>query len=450
MNPKKHSHNTLVGQKGINLIERIVLDMGYVWHSRTIDAGIDGMIELRDSLSEEAYNFHILVQSKATEGDFQNDNGTTFEFTCDERDIDYWLKGNAPVILIRSNVTTNEAYWLNIKEYFKEPDNRKTKKARFHKIENAFKKENKEKLLELIENTNPGIYFVPAPRKERIVSNLLPLINFPVKIFYAETKYRKRRELWSALNELENKKGINKNWMLSDGNIYSFNDLNNYPWNSIVTKDIKDINSNSWAQSHELSIKNNFIQLLNNTFESFLHQKNIIHKVNDNVDLFYIRPRLDDIEKPYSLKVKYDRFGRKSRQSVCEKYARKSDPSIVSFYRHLAFEHKFYRYGEKWYLEITPTYYFTHDGFKMHYYYESKLKGKKALDKATAVFSETVFWEYIINKEPGRLFGFSPILKFGHLWQSELDAGLDDDLWLKKDENEQDISFTTQLKLVLK
>lgn len=70
MNPKKHSHYTLIGQKGINLIERIVLDMGYVWHSRTIDAGIDGMIELRDPLSEEAYNFHILVQSKATEGDF--------------------------------------------------------------------------------------------------------------------------------------------------------------------------------------------------------------------------------------------------------------------------------------------------------------------------------------------------------------------------------------------
>ena len=450
LNPKKHSNYTIIGQKGINLIERIVLEMGFVWHSRTIDAGIDGMIELRDTTTEEAYNFHILVQSKATEGAFQNDNGATFDYICDERDIDYWLKGNAPVILIRSNVINNEAYWLNVKEYFKDPENRKAKKARFHKTKNAFKKENKHELQELTANTNPGIYFAPPPKIERIVSNLLPLIYFPNTIFYSETKYRKNKELWNALNELQNKNGINKSWMLSDGNIYSFNDLNQYPWNLFVTKKVDSFNSSNWAKSHELSITNNFIQLLNNTFETFLHQRNIIHKVIENVNLFYFRPRLDNTERPYSKKINYNRFGRKSHQSVCERYARKSDPSIISFYRHLALEHKFYRYDGQWYLEITPTYYFTHDGFKMHYYYESKLKGKKALDKATTVFSETVFWACFLGQETGKLFGYSPVFKFGQLWQSDLNAGLDNDLWLKKDDKQPDISLTTQLKLVLK
>lgn len=452
LKPKKITNYSIIGQKGINLIEHLVLEMGYVWHPRTIDAGIDGMIELRDTKTEEAYNFHILVQSKATEGSFQNDDGITFEYTCDERDIDYWLKGNTPVILICSNVTNNEAYWLNIKEYFKDPLIRKTKKAKFIKTENRFNKENSQKLLDLaITTDNKGFYFAPAPKIERIVSNLLSLTYFPENIFCAETKYRKNKELWNALNQLPDKKGINKNWMLSDGKIFTFNDLNQDPWNLFITKEVNFFKTNNWAKSNELSIINNFIQLLNNTFETFLHQRNIIHKVIEkNINLFYFRPRLDNDERPYSKKINYSRFGRKSHQSVCERYARKSDPAIISFYRHLALEHRFCRYDGQWYLEITPTYYFTHDGFKLHYYYESKLKGKKALDKATAVFSETVFWAWFLGQESGKLFGFSPILKFGQLWESDLNAGLDDKLWLKKDDISTENSFTTQLKLVLK
>jgi hypothetical protein len=451
LKPKKISHYSIIGQKGINLIERIVLEMGFVWHPRTIDAGIDGMIELRNTKTEEAYNFHILVQSKATEGSFQNDNGRTFEYTCDERDIDYWLKGNTPVILICSNVVNNEAYWLNIKEYFKDPLIRKTKKAIFNKIENRFTKENNQKLLDLATSTNKGFYFSPAPKVERIVSNLLPLIYYPEYIFCADTKYRRNVELWNALNQLQNKKGINKNWMLSDGKIYSFNDLTKEPWNVFVTKEVSFFNTSIWAKTHELSLTNNFIQLLNNSLETFLHQRNIIHKVVEkNINLFYFRPRLDNDQRPYSKKIYYSRFGRKSHQSVCERYVRKSDPSVISFYRHLALEHKFYRYDGQWYLEITPTYYFTHDGFKMHYYYESKLKGKKALDKATAVFSETIFWAWFLGQESGKLFEYSPTLKFGQLWESDLNAGLDDNLWLKKDEVSAENSFTTQLKIVLK
>lgn len=451
MKPKKYSKYTLTGQKGVNLIERIVLDMGFVWHARTIDAGIDGMIELRNDITQEAHNFHILVQSKATEVAFVNDKGPTFEYTCDERDIEYWLKGNAPVILICSNVVSNEAYWVNIKEYFKEPLKRKNKKVVFDKTKDGFKKENKQALINISSNSNPGIYFAPVPKNERIVSNLLPLVTIPDKIFVAKTKYRKKKELWSALNELENKKGINKNWMLSDGKIYSFNDLSQAPWSGFITeKTIESFKSDTWSQTHDLAIKNNFINLLNNTFESVIHHKGIIHVMFDKINLFYFKPRLDSEQKPKSWKVKYVRFGRNSHQSVCEKYARKSDPTVISFYRHLAFETKFYRYDMKWYLEITPTYFFTHDGFKMHYYYEQKLKGKKALDRAAAVFSETVFWDMLITKDEG-MFG-APILKFNHLWQSNLDAGIDDELWLKKEDidKSEEKDFSDQLKLVLK
>lgn len=45
---KQVDRSTHIGDSGIALIHRRVNDMGFVWHERKIDAGIDGEIELRD------------------------------------------------------------------------------------------------------------------------------------------------------------------------------------------------------------------------------------------------------------------------------------------------------------------------------------------------------------------------------------------------------------------
>jgi hypothetical protein len=66
---KIHKHDIL-GQRGINLIERVVLDMGFLWNPSGFDAGIDGYIELRDPTTGDVTNCIIQVQSKATAGHF--------------------------------------------------------------------------------------------------------------------------------------------------------------------------------------------------------------------------------------------------------------------------------------------------------------------------------------------------------------------------------------------
>jgi len=71
MNAKKVHKNSLIGQQGINLIEKRVLEMGFIWYpTGSVEAGIDGMIELRDSASGKVFNSIIQVQSKATEESF--------------------------------------------------------------------------------------------------------------------------------------------------------------------------------------------------------------------------------------------------------------------------------------------------------------------------------------------------------------------------------------------
>ena len=106
MRKKKIGHRDIIGQQGINLIERIVLEMGCLWHPTKLEAGIDGIIEIRDPSTGEVTNSIIQVQSKATETQFASESVSDFSYTCSERDLDYWLHGNAPVILVCSRPAT--------------------------------------------------------------------------------------------------------------------------------------------------------------------------------------------------------------------------------------------------------------------------------------------------------------------------------------------------------
>jgi hypothetical protein len=92
--------------------------MGFLWYpSGGVEAGIDGRLEIRNE-DAEVTNLIISVQSKATDGQFDAETDTDFTFTCSERDLRYWLKGNLPVILVCSRPRTDEAYWLSIKDAF--------------------------------------------------------------------------------------------------------------------------------------------------------------------------------------------------------------------------------------------------------------------------------------------------------------------------------------------
>jgi len=132
--------NSLIGQQGINLIATTVAEMGYLWTPTTghSDAGIDGYIEIRRTDTGEATNFILQVQSKATAREWENETDEDFNFRCEERDLVYWLQGNAPVILVVSRPRTNEAYWVSIKDYFRDIETRKSKKVHFNKKSSRF------------------------------------------------------------------------------------------------------------------------------------------------------------------------------------------------------------------------------------------------------------------------------------------------------------------------
>src|SRR5258708_6192076 len=114
--PKTVSAEVILGQHGINLIERHVLAMRSIWTpTGAIDVGIDGLIELCNPMTGEALGQVVRVQGKATDQAWDDENDEQFSYRCKQRDLDHWLRGNAPVVLIVCRPSTNEAYWVSIK-----------------------------------------------------------------------------------------------------------------------------------------------------------------------------------------------------------------------------------------------------------------------------------------------------------------------------------------------
>jgi Domain of unknown function (DUF4365) len=115
------TRQTVIGERGIALIHQRVSDMGYLFHPRRVDHGIDGHIDLVHPTTNELLNLTLLVQSKASTL-FRDESEDCFSYVCDERNLELWLAGNAPVILVFSHPDENAAWWIEAKAAF--PDAR--------------------------------------------------------------------------------------------------------------------------------------------------------------------------------------------------------------------------------------------------------------------------------------------------------------------------------------
>ncbi|MBZ5669390.1 MAG: DUF4365 domain-containing protein [Acidobacteriia bacterium] len=240
--------NVLLGQQGVNLIEKIVLEMGFLWYpSGPIEAGIDGTIEIRDTTTGQVHNSIIQVQSKAT-SQFDAETKDSFEYICRDKDLDYWLLGNAPVILVVSRPSSAEAYWISIKGYFSDLSRRKSRKVYFDKKKTRLTAESKDQLLRIGLPVESGIYLSPQRRQETLYSNLLELNSFAPSIYVADSPFRRA---WQVFKE-QRRRGFNTSsvFELRSKKIYSFDDLNAKHWECVCdVGTIECFGSSEWASS---------------------------------------------------------------------------------------------------------------------------------------------------------------------------------------------------------
>ncbi len=148
---KKFSQQAMRGEEGVTLVASIVQSMGFVWRpTSSNDTGIDGTIEVRDAETGQVTNRIIQVQIKATERAQVVDSYDRASFRCSRDDIEYWLGGNTPVILVLCSPKQKAAWWLDVKAYVaSKAQTRQTCTFEFLKQRDKFDESARDKLAQL-------------------------------------------------------------------------------------------------------------------------------------------------------------------------------------------------------------------------------------------------------------------------------------------------------------
>lgn len=424
---KKAGLTVSIGQKGVNLVETQVLNMGFVWNPTYQDSGIDGIIEIVETATRTATNRIIQVQVKATSQAFQSETNTALSFSCEAADIDYWLNGNAPVILIVCRPLTLDIYWKDIKGYFLDPKNRKTNTVRFDKSSDKFDG-SAAQLLANLAQPRGGLHLGPLPKQETLISNLFPVEAYPKTIWSATSKFRTRETYSDALKNLPRGNAHLREFFLNGDTIYSFLDLTKPPLSSLIEPGTVESNSsNDWALTEDPDLKYKFVQLLNICLTQFCFDQRITFERENKIHYFIWDSKTE------SRKVRAKSLQNTGVQTVADWHPSKRNEGD-GYFRHKAFFSNFVRLGNRWFLEVTPTYYFTSDGKTEYWNSEALLAGIKRLDRHAAVRGNFLLWrsiftEHDLTKRYNRI-AFHPPLEF------ELNTGIDDDAWQRTGINE--------------
>jgi len=263
---KTISGTGVTGQKGVNLIERVVLDMESLWTpTGALEVGIDGYIELFDPETRKPLGLTLGAQSKVASA-IGKDSSPTFDFWCEPADVEYWLAGSMPIILIVSNPASNEAYWVSVKEYFKGwvPGNSTT--VTFKKSEQRFDRSSFPALA-AIAAPKAGFYLAPPRKAEKLHSNLLRVDAFPERICFADTECRWPSDVWALLRKSHH--DPDAGWVLKGKRFISFHDLSEEPWTAVCDEGtVESFPTTDWSESSDPERQHVFVQLLNQTLRA--------------------------------------------------------------------------------------------------------------------------------------------------------------------------------------
>jgi hypothetical protein len=414
---KMVTRQTLVAEAGIALVHRRVTEMGYLFHPRRVDHGIDGHIDLVDPSTSEVLNVALLVQSKASGLPFPYETDDSFQYTCDETDLNYWLSGNAPVILILSHPDQGQAWWVDIKAELADPRRRAARVVAVDKRRQIFDASAAAELLGRATPRDSGVFLATPPKRETLTSNLLRIAAMPEVIYLAPaavTTYPAAGELLAA------RSGRGRGaWILRDRLVISFADLSEAPLRVLCAGDVERHGAAEWAASDDTDTQHRFMDLLSRALAE--DQWGDLRWHNE-------RRHLHFCPTPKLTPRREGRAPGRRGHTVFGPYYSKQDPRTVSFYRHAALSTRFRRIGGTWYCQLGTDYCFTSDGRNEYQYADTLLAGIKRLDRHGAVAGWNRTWAIYLTQQPD-LFAKEKALVFGDLETFEVERGIENRLW---------------------
>src|SRR5579859_6872998 len=96
---KRITDSQLLGELGETAVRKLVLEMKFIYEPRgRLEAGTDGIIELRDPKTGAPLGKLLGVQVKSTEkGQYVRETDRNFEYLLKPADLKYWRTSSIPV-----------------------------------------------------------------------------------------------------------------------------------------------------------------------------------------------------------------------------------------------------------------------------------------------------------------------------------------------------------------
>ena len=209
---KRITDSQLLGELGETAIKKLVLEMHFIYESRgRLEAGTDGIIELRDPKSGAPLGKLLAVQVKATErGQYIRETDRSFEYLLKPDDLSYWRGSNIPVIIVVWRQSDGSAYWKEVTDCVKGEERR----LHFNKNTDVFDAQCVDRIGALtIDRNTPGVYLPPLNQSENAIINLLR-IKLPDEIFLASSPFGSGRD---AISELVKHDNSRFDWSSANG-----------------------------------------------------------------------------------------------------------------------------------------------------------------------------------------------------------------------------------------
>ena len=404
-------------------MRRRFLDIGFQFDGRSrLEAGIDGIAEVMDDGRPLARM--IAVQVKATDsGTYTSEDGKGFSYLLRRKDLEYWRPSNLPVIIVLYRRSDESFYWQAVANGVGENDRR----LQFDKERDILDRNAADRLAALtVAKAGFGYYVPPLGGGEEALVNILPVI-LPPEMYVSSTRLTGKQ---AAAILLDGDEPPRFDWAIKGNSFWSFHDPRTSVCRDIVDLDQVEAIETSYLAFHEdIDEQNNF---------SFLLRQSLRHQTRDELNwererkLLYFRA----FEKNTSRRFHYVSSRNKTNAEVVNVINSKKDGNRIGYVRHHAFAPRFELLGDQWFLIVTPTYYFTTDGFTPHTYPQALLAGKKRLDNSASLRGQVIMWHRLLThreQAADDLFGYDEApeayLQFEPPPQVTLDTRVPEDIW---------------------
>jgi hypothetical protein len=423
----RRTDNQKTGSQAEAFVAKAVADMGFLWHARHEDYGIDGEIEIVDRNGEVTGSM-VCVQIKGTANRFSGETEDLFSYTIKAENATYWERSSLPVLLVCVSLARQQAWWKCLDDVFADPRVRSRRTIVFDKSADRFGPAGANAIAAVA--TPPGVPLPMLSGEETLTTNLLLVERFAPLIYSAPTFCEERADAWSLMDSTGRYEG---GFMLSGGRIFSFSPLDAGALAVLVSGAITSDLVDDWANSEDFEVRNRFVRLLNSTLRAMHHEELEWHR--DKKVLFY---RANPELTPTRVRGRSPRSRGRTFFSV---YRSRDEINKVRYCRHYAADLRFRYWEGCWYLEINPTYHFTIDGKRDSLFEPEYISKVKRFERNRAVLALVTAWADLLSsrRESTLLRPGDERIVFGKLATVTVDAVIDEKAWtVSSNDSERD------------